>query len=217
MPDADGPCYYCGQSTHALAGDPGEWPLHFAHADEPGVAKPHHTGCVQERLDGHARDVQHERFMERCRAMFLLESAVACQSIEDQPCACIACQIRDKVHPPDGPPLPLCQADILMRWLYTHGGDGQGGARVHMTEGLVFPVQADGTLGATILAEYYGEPAKREVGGLTDGTPTVLDNLINSVATVEAMIADGDTALRTAALRNLLRFALERHRAETGA
>ncbi|MCE7895010.1 MAG: hypothetical protein DYH12_35775 [Sorangiineae bacterium PRO1] len=46
----DAPCYYCGHPCNTYAGNPGLWPLGFTHADEPGVVKWHHTGCVQGRL-----------------------------------------------------------------------------------------------------------------------------------------------------------------------
>ncbi|MCC6360644.1 MAG: hypothetical protein IT450_18040 [Phycisphaerales bacterium] len=48
--DRDGPCYYCGEMTEKHAGNPSRWPVYLCHADEPGVAKPHHAGCVSERL-----------------------------------------------------------------------------------------------------------------------------------------------------------------------
>ena len=44
------PCYYCGELTNSLAGDPGSWPLGFTHNDGTGVVRWHHTRCVQERL-----------------------------------------------------------------------------------------------------------------------------------------------------------------------
>lgn len=47
----DGPCYYCGEPTNSLAGNPGMWSLHFTHSDEPGKVKPHHVSCVQARLE----------------------------------------------------------------------------------------------------------------------------------------------------------------------
>lgn len=48
--DRDGPCYYCGEPTERFAGNPSRWPVYLCHADEPGVSKPHHAGCVSERL-----------------------------------------------------------------------------------------------------------------------------------------------------------------------
>jgi len=44
------PCYYCGEPCNSLAGNPGKWPVALCHADEPGVVKWHHGGCVSERL-----------------------------------------------------------------------------------------------------------------------------------------------------------------------
>lgn len=49
--EEDGPCYYCGKPTNSFAGNPGQWPLRFPHADEPGKVKCHHTQCVLERLE----------------------------------------------------------------------------------------------------------------------------------------------------------------------
>ena len=46
----DGPCYYCGENTNFNAGDPCKWPVSLPHEDDPGVMKPHHIGCVLERL-----------------------------------------------------------------------------------------------------------------------------------------------------------------------
>lgn len=46
----DGRCYYCGEQTNTLIGDPSMWAMRFCHADDPGVVKYHHTGCVTERL-----------------------------------------------------------------------------------------------------------------------------------------------------------------------
>ncbi len=45
------PCYYCGEPCNSLHGNPSLWPLIFAHKEEPGIAKAHHTKCVTERLD----------------------------------------------------------------------------------------------------------------------------------------------------------------------
>ena len=50
----DGDCYYCHQQTDKFSGNPGKWPLSFSHADAPGVVRPHHTQCVQERLESAA-------------------------------------------------------------------------------------------------------------------------------------------------------------------
>lgn len=44
------PCYYCGEPCDGFAANPSRWPLPLPHADEPGVDKWHHTGCVLERL-----------------------------------------------------------------------------------------------------------------------------------------------------------------------
>jgi hypothetical protein len=45
------PCYYCGETCNALAGNPAKWPLGFPHKEEPGAVKYHHVGCVMDRLD----------------------------------------------------------------------------------------------------------------------------------------------------------------------
>jgi hypothetical protein len=45
------PCYYCGKPCNCLIGNPNAWPIPLCHADEPGVVKWHHTGCVAERCD----------------------------------------------------------------------------------------------------------------------------------------------------------------------
>ena len=49
---SDGVCYYCGEMTNSLAGNPGEWPVMLCHKDEPGKVKHHHTKCVMYRLQG---------------------------------------------------------------------------------------------------------------------------------------------------------------------
>lgn len=46
----ESPCYFCGEPVNGLHGNPNLWPLYFCHEDDPGVAKPHHTGCVTDRL-----------------------------------------------------------------------------------------------------------------------------------------------------------------------
>lgn len=43
-------CFYCGEPCSNLAGDPGQWPLIFAQADETGIARAHHVECVVSRL-----------------------------------------------------------------------------------------------------------------------------------------------------------------------
>jgi hypothetical protein len=48
------PCYYCGELTDSLAGNPGKWPVILCHRDEPGVPKVHHSACVSARLDNAA-------------------------------------------------------------------------------------------------------------------------------------------------------------------
>ncbi len=50
----DGICYYCGEPTCSLAGNPGRWPIGLCHDTEPGVTKVHCTQCVMSRL--HAFD-----------------------------------------------------------------------------------------------------------------------------------------------------------------
>lgn len=47
----DGLCFYCGILTNSMAGDPGQWPLHFSLED--GIAKAFHVECVTERLFCH--------------------------------------------------------------------------------------------------------------------------------------------------------------------
>ncbi len=44
------PCYYCGEATNDLDGNPGMWSICLSHSDEPGVAKWHHEQCVNARL-----------------------------------------------------------------------------------------------------------------------------------------------------------------------
>ena len=50
--DGDGPCFYCGEPTVSVAGNPGKWPLVFAQHDGTGKAKYHHVECVSRRLAG---------------------------------------------------------------------------------------------------------------------------------------------------------------------
>jgi hypothetical protein len=49
-PECNEPCHYCGEPCDALAGNPGLWPLGFAHSEDPGVCKWHHARCVTQRL-----------------------------------------------------------------------------------------------------------------------------------------------------------------------
>ena len=45
------PCYYCGEPIDNLSATPSQWncgPL--CHGDQPGVVRPHHVGCVADRL-----------------------------------------------------------------------------------------------------------------------------------------------------------------------
>lgn len=46
-------CFFCGKPCSSLAGDPGQWPLGFAHPDGTGVVQWHHTSCVVDRLFPH--------------------------------------------------------------------------------------------------------------------------------------------------------------------
>lgn len=43
-------CYYCGEYTYPVAGNPTLWPLHFPHKEDPGKVKAHHVKCVSSRL-----------------------------------------------------------------------------------------------------------------------------------------------------------------------
>ena len=49
--DRDGVCFFCGNPTSMLAGNPSQWPLIFCFGDETGVAKTFHVGCVIKRLN----------------------------------------------------------------------------------------------------------------------------------------------------------------------
>lgn len=44
-------CYYCDEPCDSLAGNPALWPVGLSHADDPGVMKWHHAGCVSRRLE----------------------------------------------------------------------------------------------------------------------------------------------------------------------
>src|SRR3990167_8596452 len=46
----DGPCDYCGTETNSLAASPSKWNMAFPRRDGTGVCRPHHTGCVLDRL-----------------------------------------------------------------------------------------------------------------------------------------------------------------------
>lgn len=48
-------------------------------------------------------DTAHEVYMERCRAMFVIEQAFGCRRIEDEPCSCAACVVREKIMGSDPP------------------------------------------------------------------------------------------------------------------
>lgn len=50
IPRLSGNCYYCGEPTEPLSGNPNMWPVNLPHEDEPGKVKPHHVGCVLTRL-----------------------------------------------------------------------------------------------------------------------------------------------------------------------
>lgn len=43
-------CAFCGESCDIFAGDPGRWPLAFAHPDGTGENQYHHVECVTARL-----------------------------------------------------------------------------------------------------------------------------------------------------------------------
>lgn len=45
-----GICTLCNERTDQFAGDPGLWPLEFAHPDGTGYVRSHHVKCVQARL-----------------------------------------------------------------------------------------------------------------------------------------------------------------------
>jgi hypothetical protein len=49
-------CEFCGEPVCSFAGDTRLWPLWFSHPDGSGIVKPHHTGCVQDRLFGRATE-----------------------------------------------------------------------------------------------------------------------------------------------------------------
>jgi len=55
----DGPCFYCGEHTSSIAGNPGKWPLVFCQPDGTGIVKYHHTSCVVDRLPGFAQQPGH--------------------------------------------------------------------------------------------------------------------------------------------------------------
>jgi hypothetical protein len=48
--DKDGECYYCGEKTNSIAGNPSGWCVFLCHSDDPGKVKHHHVGCVTQRL-----------------------------------------------------------------------------------------------------------------------------------------------------------------------
>lgn len=50
--DKDAPCWYCGEMTDSLAGNPSKWPLFFVNDGTGGECVAHHTGCVISRLKG---------------------------------------------------------------------------------------------------------------------------------------------------------------------
>lgn len=47
----DGDCYYCGEKTNSLTGNPNKWCVFLCYEDEPGKVKHHHIGCVMQRLN----------------------------------------------------------------------------------------------------------------------------------------------------------------------
>lgn len=66
----DGPCYYCGEPTQSLAGDPGRWPLLFSHDDDPGVVRHHHTRCVYRLLpEANPQTVRREGLLKAIAAL----------------------------------------------------------------------------------------------------------------------------------------------------
>ena len=50
----DAKCYWCGELTESLAGNPAKWPLRFPANDNTGIVRWHHTGCVMDRLYGNS-------------------------------------------------------------------------------------------------------------------------------------------------------------------
>lgn len=67
--DQDGPCYYCGKPTNSFVANPGLWPVFLCHAEDPGVTKAHHEGCVMERLDVLAAEQAKVRALREALAM----------------------------------------------------------------------------------------------------------------------------------------------------
>lgn len=56
-PETDGkleghgePCAFCGKLCDRFAGNPGAWPIAFAHPDGTGIVKWHHVNCVVDRI-----------------------------------------------------------------------------------------------------------------------------------------------------------------------
>ncbi len=60
----DGDCYYCQKRTNSLSCNPSEWNIPLPHKEEPGKCKPHHVGCVIERLDNVLPKITEEELRE---------------------------------------------------------------------------------------------------------------------------------------------------------
>lgn len=46
----DEPCKFCGEPINSWGGNPELWPVFMCWRDDPGKMKPHHVGCIRERI-----------------------------------------------------------------------------------------------------------------------------------------------------------------------
>jgi hypothetical protein len=72
----DGMCYYCREKTNNLSGNPSMWCVMLPHKDEPGVVKPHHIGCVVERLENGWKKIERTK-LSKIVCEFLIEKQSA--------------------------------------------------------------------------------------------------------------------------------------------
>lgn len=82
MQGNDQPCYYCGEPCNSLAGNPGVWPIHLTHKDDPGKVKWHHIGCVQKNLvENQVDDIKEKMISDRWKEV---KPTIAAQKIRSR-------------------------------------------------------------------------------------------------------------------------------------
>jgi hypothetical protein len=101
----DGPCYYCGEPTESRSARPTLWPVRLCHADEPGVSKPHHRGCIDVRL------AEYGLMAANLRSIFALAEPASRHLSPMRPHFVTGMQHVEKPDPTPMPSPGVCAAD----------------------------------------------------------------------------------------------------------